>query len=380
MRGIVRGLVLLAVILAGIRFWALVYMDQSATARALLWFTPDAADWQKFPARPINASHRPLALPAPATPVPGLNAMAFQSVPMDGFLAAKDTTAFLVARGEKLLYEAYFNGAGRDTVQASFSLALPFASTLVGLAVADGFVDPDDPVALHLPEFAQQDARFADITLRHLLSMASGLGYNERGLPWSDDAQAYYSPDLRHTAMQVQYESPPGQQFHDNHFNPLILGMVLERATGMEVAGYLEKRLWQPMGAEGAASWSLDSDGSGFERMRSGLNARAVDFLKLGILFAQEGRINNKPVVSQAWVAEATRAETSLDPSLHYQFYWWVFPEKGTFAAIGDYGQFLYVDPTSDLVILRMGTSDGGLERMQWIAILDELAAALTKG
>ena len=375
----VRLLVLLAVILAAGRFVALAFLDQSATARALIWLAPDSTDHEKFPSRAIDASYRPLPLPTPENTDPSLAGLTIDGVPLDGYLASHDSTAFLLSRGEQLIFEGYYNDGSREQPQASFLLALAFTSTLVGQAVAEGLIDPDDTVVSHLPEYGQADPRLQALTIRHLLTMASGLDYRARNLPWSDDAAAYYSPDLRQTAMSARYVRPPGTRFHFNLFNPLLLGMVLERATGLEVAGYLQDRLWQPMGAEGAASWNLDSEVSGFERMHSGLNARAVDILKLGILLAQEGRIGRRAILDPAWVAESSRADTSLDPSPQYQFFWWVFPETGRFGAVGDYGQVLYVDPERDLVALRMGHGNGGLDRMEWVAVMDQVMDALSQ-
>lgn len=379
-RGTIRGIVLLAAVFAVVRFVALAFLDYSATARALVWMAPDSRDIERFPARAIAASYRPLPLPAPEVTSTALACLKVKDIPLESFLNSGDTTAFLVAHGEELLFEGYYHGTTRETVHSPYTLALPFVSTLVGLAVADGFVDPDDPVALHLPEFGVDDERLRAVTLRHLLTMASGLAYQRRDLPWSDDSIAYYSPDLRRTAMAVEYKQPPGEKLKFNLFNPLLIGMVLERATGMEVASYLEQRLWQPVGAEAAASWSLDSEDSGFERMHSGLNGRAVDFLKLGILYAQEGQIGRKQVLHPSFITEATRVETALDPALHYQFLWHVFEDRSSFAAYGDHGQILYVDPVADLAILRLGQSDDGLKSHEWFDLMDQIVGILSNG
>ena len=87
---------------------------------------------------------------------------------------------------------------------------------------------------------------------------------------------------------------PAGETFLYSNYNPLLIGMTLERAAGMPVAQYLETRLWQPMGAEAEGSWSLDSEASGFEKMESGINGRAVDLMKLGLLFGADGRIGSQ--------------------------------------------------------------------------------------
>ena len=131
------------------------------------------------------------------------------------------------------------------------------------------------------------------------------------------------------------------------------------------------------MGAEGAASWSLDSEVTAFEKMESGINARAVDFLKLGLVFGHSGQIAGRQVVPESWVAEATRRDVSRDPSLDYQYFWWTLFEDGTFAAIGNFGQLIVVNPARDLVLLRMGRSYGGSNYLGWTNLLRDLSLTL---
>ena len=94
--------------------------------------------------------------------------------------------------------------------------------------------------------------------------------------------------------------------------------MLLERATGMSVSEYLETRLWQPMGAEGEASWDLDSERSGFEKMSVGINARAIDFIKVGWLFLDQGWNGDRQVIPIDWVEEGTREDSKTNPAAHY--------------------------------------------------------------
>ena len=147
--------------------------------------------------------------------------------------------------------------------------------------------------------------------------------------------------------------------------------MVLERATGEPVGAYLESRLWRPMGAEADGSWSLDSERSGFEKMESGINGQAIDFIKLGWLFLHGGRSGERQVVPAAWVEEATRRDSSLDPADGYQYFWWVDTERGGYAARGNFCQVIYVYPPADLVLLRMGRRCGGID---WYAQLGQIA------
>jgi CubicO group peptidase (beta-lactamase class C family) len=102
----------------------------------------------------------------------------------------------------------------------------------------------------------------------------------------------------------------PGSTLEYNDFVPLFLGMILERTTHRPVAQYLQERIWQPLGMEYSASWSLDGQKSGFEKMAMGLNARAIDLAKLGVLFLDHGRWGGKQVVPEKWVEESTSPDT----------------------------------------------------------------------
>jgi CubicO group peptidase (beta-lactamase class C family) len=170
----------------------------------------------------------------------------------------------------------------------------------------------------------------------------------------------------------VEIDEAPGLRWHYDNYNPLLVGLVLERATGTPVAQYASEVLWQPLGAEADASWSADSEEHGFPKMESGFNARAVDYARFGYLFAHEGRVGDRQVVPAAWVAEATARDTSADPAEHYQYWWWVDTEReGRFSARGNKGQYVYVDPATDVVVVRMGR-DYGID--DWPAVLRDVA------
>jgi len=342
----------------------------------MVWRDADVGDWRRFPALPVPAGPRPVQL-RPGSPPDGVLAEGTlpsgDSEDLDSLLARTGTQAFLVLRGDELVDERYLDGGGREATQTSFSVAKSILSTLVGIAVDRGEIGSlDDPVTAYAPELLDRDADFARITLRSLVTMSSGLRYEEQGLPWSDDSVTYYSPDLRATALSAEIDQAPGVRWHYDNYNPLLVGLVLERATGTPVADYASEVLWQPMGAEADASWSADSEASCFPKMESGFNARAVDYARFGSLFAHEGRSGGRQVVPAAWVAEATARDTSADPAEHYQYWWWVDTEReGRFYAQGNKGQFVYVDPATDVVVVRMGR-DYGID--DWPAVLRDVA------
>jgi CubicO group peptidase (beta-lactamase class C family) len=359
------GLLLLTGLVFGAAFLLTPY---SGLARAIVWMEADVEDVRRFPSREIQAPERPFRFRRGV--VPG----ALRAVTVDGerrdledFLNSTGTTSFIVTRGDTILYERYFNGAVRSSVQTSFSVAKSYLSTLVGIAEDEGLVRLDDPITKHIPELLDRDRRFRRITVENLISMASGLRYEENSLPWGDDAQTYYGADLRDLAVEdTEIIEPPGTRWHYNNYNPLLLGMILERVTDMPVAEYLERRLWKPLGAEYVASWSLDSERSGFEKMESGLNARAVDFVKLGVLYLQRGEWDGRRIVPQQWVDRSTSPQASP----YYGYWWWVEP-RGAFLARGNHGQLIYVDRRRRVVVARFGTTAADVD---WPAVLADVA------
>jgi CubicO group peptidase (beta-lactamase class C family) len=220
-----------------------------------------------------------------------------------------------VIQNDAILYEKYYNDAARDTIVTSFSVAKEFTSALIGAALDDGFIQSvDDPITDYLPELAERDSAFTDITIHDLLSMSSGIEYQGTGGLNGDDSKTYYWPDLRKLALEkTNVIDPPGSYFLYNNYHPLLLGIILERTTNMPVAEYLEAKIWQPIGMEFDGSWSLDSEGTGFEKMESGINGRAIDFAKFGRLYLNNGDWDGTQVLTADWIAQSTRKDTSVD-------------------------------------------------------------------
>ncbi len=376
LRRVITWLVALAlaliVIAGGIYLWAYLSTGASLVARGILWGDSDAGDLYRFPTRQVRASTHPVKFEPASGDIfsqffVSNGTLQAVDMPFETFLEVTNTAAFVVLHGDRLLYEGYFNGAGRKTIQGSFSAAKSFTSTLVGIAIEEGFIRSlDDPITEYLPELLDRDPRFADITIRHLIRMTSGLRWDRNDSnPFSDDFITYYSPDLRKTALETQIVEAPGKRFLYNDYNPLLVGMILERATGMTVSAYMETRLWQLMGAEGDGSWSLDSERYGFEKMFVGVNGRAIDLVKLGWVFLKNGKIGGRQVIPQAWVKQVTDPTDAIytarsEHANYYQNYWWLDVENEAFYAEGDKCQFIYVYPEADLVLARFGTDCGG--------------------
>ena len=382
-RRLTVGVAAMGMLVLGVYAWAWASLDRSSVARAMWWREADVGDQYRFPARTIPAGDDVSPLPSdieidPPTPPSGAD----DDRAFDEFLRGTGTLAFLVLDEDRLVYERYFGGADRRSRQTSFSVAKSFLSTLVGIAIDEGLIGSiGEPVTRYLPELARRDPRFEQITLRDLLTMSSGIRYEEQSLPlpWGDDVDTYYGTDLRDLALNAtQIERPPGQVWLYNNYHPLLLGLVLERVTGMSVSEYMSRKLWQPLGAERDATWSLDSEGSGFEKMESGLNATAVDYARFGALYLHEGEWNGARIVTQDWVHASTAADSTADPAEDYQYFWWIDTERPSrFYALGNFGQYIYVAPDAGTVIVRNGR-DWGVDNDTWLmafrGIADQLA------
>lgn len=383
------GLVILSIAALALAAAYIIYPPQFVN-RMLRWGDADVLDYQKFPERILETSGDAFEFSlrleedrvrAQFEAVGGMD-------DFDRFLEENRTQAFLVIQDDAILYEQYFNGTQRESIVTSFSTAKSFTSALIGIAIAEGHIQSvNDPITEYLPELKERDPAFAEISIRDLLMMSSGIRYSEP----PDNATTYYYPDLRSLALETtRIIDAPGNTFHYNNFHPLLLGLILERATGTTVAGYLEEKIWKQVGMEFSGSWSLDEHG--FEKMESGINARAIDFAKFGRLFLNQGDWDGTQVIPAAWVADSTQADATLDYASYYyddfvfadgrgfyKYMWWGMQRQGQqddFSAIGNKGQFIYISPEKNLIILRYGETYGDYGDAQgWVELFYDFAS-----
>jgi CubicO group peptidase (beta-lactamase class C family) len=360
------GLVLLA---GSVMIGAAATTGQFYWSRILIWQDADFGDSAKFPSRAVAHDPRWLLPLVPA-------ARAGDSWPssvgpgnetLEHLLARTGTAAFIVARGQDMLYEHYFNGYSAESTMTSFSVAKAFVSALVGRAIADGHIESvADPITKYLPELSGRN--LDRVTIAHLLEMSSGLRYDgagSGGSPFQDDARTYYDPHLRDLALTVQADGSPGETWQYNNYHPLLLGLVLERTTGQSVSEYLSSELWGPVGMEAPGSWSLDSVSDGFEKMESGINGRARDFTRFGMLYAAGGSVDGRAVLPESWIAESTSPKVRHD----YGYFWWI--DGDAIAARGNLGQIIYVLPSRRTVVARFGEQTAGVN---WLSLAREVA------
>lgn len=273
-----------------------------------------------------------------------------------------DPAAFLVAWGDTVIFEEYWGEHDRQRISNSFSMAKSVISLLVGVALDEGYIKSlDEPVAHYLPEFEDEKK---DITIRHILTMSSGLSWSESYIsPFCDVAELYYDTDDRDLALNRRtIEEPPGEIYRYKSGDTQVLMYILQAATGKTVSEYASEKLWQKMGAETEGQWSLASDENSAEKAFCCFYATARDFLRLGKLINHKGNWDGQQLVSEAYVNEFTSLaplkKGNGKPNQVYGFQYWIYtglPYEVTYFR-GMSGQYIISIPEKDLVIVRLGS------------------------
>lgn len=364
-------------------------------------------DHRHFDNAPIAASRQPVVLPA------ATEALKLPAAPDGGelgpWLEQQGTVALIVLREGRIVHEQYFAGRQRDTLLTSFSMAKSVVALLLGQAIRDGHIHGlDDPVTRYLPELEAQDPRFVQVRLRDLLAMRSGIAFQEQyGSPWSDVAVFYLTHDLGRAVAGLRIAEPPDRRYRYSSGDTQVLGMAIERATGRRLPQLLAQGLWEPIGAGMDASWSVDSAVLGQAKAFCCLNARAVDFARIGQLMLDRGRVGARQVVPADWIdtllavqehpgEDAAARRNIEDPgrpsAVFYTGQWRRMPQgrleavpdpasgvdpatlvPGTdFYAQGQHGQYIYVAPQQRTVVVRLGTDR--LPGTWWPGLLGRIA------
>lgn len=357
-------------------------------SRWIFWNFSDIEDYQKFPKRDISKGDKIFDFIGPF-PDNEIHEVSYhykkksQEKKVLDFIEETETTALIVIKNDTLLLEGYGNEYDRSSINTSFSIAKSITSLLVGIAIDERFIeDTNQPITAYIPELAERDNRLTQVTIKNLLMMQSGFYYRDHDLVWGDKPKNYYHPCLRQRALNVKLDEHPGERWQYMGYNPIICGMILERTTSRTVSEYFQDKLWTRIGAEFSASWSIDSEESKMEKMESGLNARAIDFAKLGRLMLNGDNWNGEQIVSKAWIDESTSLDGSVQAweGVRYKNFWWLYPSNDqhpmSYAATGHLGQFIFVSPEEGVVIARFGKEMGKVD--SWIKIFREIATSVS--
>ena len=331
----------------------------------------DINDHKKFQSRPLTAATSPFNFQITNK---GKFPKELNNIPFDKYLEDNKTVAFLIIKNDTIQYEKYFKGYDKESIVPSFSMAKSVTSILIGCAIDEGLIKSvDEPITSYIPELKKNG--LDKVTIKHLLQMTSGIKFNESYVnPFGDAASFYYGLNLRKEIGKMKLKTEPGKKFEYVSGNTQLLGLVLERSLkDKTITSYLQEKIWTPLEMEYDASWSIDRKKNGLEKTFCCLNARARDFAKIGRLYKNKGNWNGKQIVSQKWVEESTKLDTSEGSANFYQYQWWLPTPNEDFMAEGILGQFIYVNPKKDLIIVRLGKNEG---KADWWTIFTSLAKA----
>ncbi len=310
-------------------------------------------DWVRKPARvfPLQEPAGPFSLTYTAND---------KTYSLDDYMQQSDVLGFIVMKDNQIVYEKYLHDARPEDRFLSMSISKSVVSVLFGVALEERKIHSvDDPVTQYLPYL--KDSAYKDASLKNLLQMASGIEFNEDYLdPHADVHRVTFDlirggEPFKEVAVALKSERQPGTKFHYQSINTQMLGLVLEKVTGMPLNKYAEEKLWKKIGAQSDAFF-YESKHQPEICAFGCFNATLRDYARFGLMAMNYGKLGDTTVVNEAWMHESTTAP-EFNPGYGYQ--WWLTANSPdhAFRAIGIYGQTIYINPAKHVVIAQFRAS-----------------------
>ena len=350
----VRGILLLAIILAAVAFLQREKITRLMAVNSLFAQEKIVSNFSNmgtmFLTRPLNrgdAAVSPLPIGTAATPPDGV----------EDWIKARSVTSLVVMKDGEIVAENYFLETDADDLRISWSVAKSFLSALFGIVMAEGHIASlDDPVTKYAPSLA--GSAYDGATIRNVLNMSSGVRFNEDYLDFYSDinrmgrvlALGWSMDGFASGQNERQYE--PGKAWQYVSIDTHVIGMIIRGATGRSVAELLEEKIITPMGFQAAPYYVTDGEGVAF--VLGGLNVTTRDYARFGQMFLNGGRWNGVQIVPEDWVNASTRASAPTAAGhIGYGYQWWVpvGAVDGEYMARGIYGQYIYVNRPLGVVI-----------------------------
>lgn len=332
---------------------------------------------QLFRSRGVARSEQPRALPAALEDLESLRipGPVGKGMSWPEYLEVTHTDAVIVLHRGVIVEERYGRDMTASTPHMVFSITKSIIGLLAEILAAEGSIDLAAPVTHHVPELAA--SAFAGASIRDLLDMVDGAAFDETYAnpeaeihTWST---AYWGPKTGQPPSAGVYAAltgltrraaPPGSRFAYRTPVGDVIGWMLKRATGQTLSDLIATRLWGPMGAEHDAYLIVDPAGQ--EIAATGFNATARDLARLALVLLEDGRVGGQTVVTAGAIASLRQggdrtlfaaADQPTRPGWSYRSLWWHTHEaNGAYCALGVYGQRLFIDPTHQLTVVRLGS------------------------
>lgn len=321
--------------------------------KAVIYNFANIDDYKKFSNHTVD-----IAIPQPWNIATGYNRINFPDT-LSSYLESLYSVGLLVVKNDSIVFEKYWEGYSDSSVSGSFSMAKSITSLLVGVALKEGKIKSlQEPVGNYLPEFAKEEK--AQVKIIDLLTMSSGSNWNESYInPFSVTTELYYGSDAYKIATGVSIVKQPGTFHQYKSGDTQLLGLILEKATGMSLSSYAAEKLWKPIGAQHPALWSTDHE-NGNEKAYCCFNSNTRDFARIGKLMLDSGKWRGQPIIDSEFYVRSISAcgiqDTNKAACDYYGYQWWIDPlHPQIFYARGILGQYIIVIPSRKMIIVRLG-------------------------
>ena len=337
-----------------------VYGDVPDSHKVLFWSQDkrdvgfrSAEDYTEVKTIKAGANISPLPLGSPiVTPK-----KPFTDRLIDQFIDRQDIAGLIVLKDGEVVLEKYARDFDENGRWTSFSMAKSFTSTLVGAAIKDGYIKSlDDKITQYIPNLT--GSAYDDVTVRQLLTMTSGVKWSEDyANPWSDVASFIRQKPEPGFTQTVSYmrklkkEARPGTKWKYKTGETNLLGVLVSQATGKTLSEYLSEKIWKPYGMERDALWAVDL--SQHEMGGCCLSASLRDYARYGQFMLDGSRIDGHSIFPAGWVEDATSVQEDVGEFMGYGYQWWTF-KNGNYMAQGLFGQMIFVNPKSKIVVVMV--------------------------
>ncbi|MFB9056508.1 serine hydrolase domain-containing protein [Mariniflexile ostreae] len=328
---------------------------------SLLFWSQEERE-RRFPIMHAIFSSIPIPSGIDSTPLKTLKSMTPKwedDTTLDTYMDAHHVQGVIVIKENQIRLEKYADGNNKETLWTSFSVAKSVSSMLVGAALKEGAIESlEDPLSKYIKELKGYD--YGKVTVRQLLTMTSGIDWNEDYEDPNSDVGQMYKAHCQGTESHIltymkplKFAHQPGTHWNYSTGETDLVGILVQKATGISLAEYLSEKIWKPFGMEHVAYWLAD-ECSNLNLGGSGLSASLRDFARLGTLMLDEGKIGDEEIISENYMKDATSLLQHVnDEGDGYGYLWWRFKD-GSYGAFGIFGQMIYINPHKNLVIAQM--------------------------
>jgi CubicO group peptidase (beta-lactamase class C family) len=291
--------------------------------------------------------------------------------------------SLLVVKNNKIVFEAYCRDSDdRDRYGHVQSITKSVTSLVFGIVKSAGYIDSlDQTLYSIIPDKFPSEAAKRGITLRHLLTMTSGLRFD------NDDFSVKIYGDKPDDPVKYILNKPlyarPGEKFYYRDADPHLVSYAIQRLTGRTLAQWADQRLFAPLNIR---DYYWESDHTGTSSGAHGLHLKPRDMAKIGQLVLDNGRWKGIQVVDSTWVAVSTQKQVTTDhtaePHVYfYGFYWWILPRWQAFSAWGAGGSYIFIVPAKEMIVVMTSMPDVDNEVMNTnLMSFEELIAPLLEG